>query len=466
MEMKSAPTNASNTRPPIRPKSKDFFSKKPYRKSSLEPGQVLGTDTDSWQDNNSGNSAQRSDHYTTKRESGRYESRRDSDFHDAQREPGRYEPRESGGYDTRVRSPSRSRSRGFRDSSDSSRSSSRHKATNSPAPEVMIKGSTKHRMNDEPSDRYPKRRQVSPRVSNAIMFSDAEADSDSDDSGSDHRGVRVRGIALASASKIHSSSGGVSIVGTSKSGVHRSNSKSPMASVAPRSSGRSLSSDENMVISQSDGRATPIPTELGNGWTTGRVSDSSSNMPNEALKDCFGEMITSERIDRMTGPFVFIGLVAIPPVYHLHFGCRPARPGVRPWEMQNTITGLDQFQHWETYNSPRKGQQTRVEYVARAGSSLSMMQRRIKKRLLDTAAVPAPLLSYYLVTLGCYPVDQISVSEVEDMFYFVTGKQLRSMRVITERGVGQSSAFLLWREAKDWVTRLTQYITRTRRAQD
>ncbi|KAJ2264479.1 hypothetical protein EV176_006236 [Coemansia sp. RSA 451] len=330
----------------------------------------------------------------------------------------------------------------------------------------MIKGSTKHRMNDEPSDRYPKRRQVSPRVSNAIMFSDAEDDSDSDDSGSDHRGVRVRGIALASASKIHSSSGGVSIVGTSKSGVHRSNSKSPMASVAPRSSGRSLSSDENMVISQSDGRATPIPTELGNGWTTGRVSDSSSNMPNEALKDCFGEMITSERIDRMTGPFVFIGLVAIPPVYHLHFGCRPARPGVRPWEMQNTITGLDQFQHWETYNSPRKGQQTRVEYVARAGSSLSMMQRRIKKRLLDTAAVPAPLLSYYLVTLGCYPVDQISVSEVEDMFYFVTGKQLRSMRVITERGVGQSSAFLLWREAKDWVTRLTQYITRTRRAQD
>ncbi|KAJ2190008.1 hypothetical protein EV181_001278, partial [Coemansia sp. RSA 532] len=466
MEMKSAPTNASNTRPPIRPKSKDFFSKKPYRKSSLEPGQVLGTDTDSWQDNNSGNSAQRSDHYTTKRESGRYESRRDSDFHDAQREPGRYEPRESGGYDTRVRSPSRSRSRGFRDSSDSSRSSSRHKATNSPAPEVMIKGSTKHRMNDEPSDRYPKRRQVSPRVSNAIMFSDAEADSDSDDSGSDHRGVRVRGIALASASKIHSSSGGVSIVGTSKSGVHRSNSKSPMASVAPQSSGRSLSSDENMVISQSDGRATPTPTELGNGWTTGRVSDSSSNMPNEALKDCFGEMITSERIDRMTGPFVFIGLVAIPPVYHLHFGCRPARPGVRPWEMQNTITGLDQFQHWETYNSPRKGQQTRVEYVARAGSSLSMMQRRIKKRLLDTAAVPAPLLSYYLVTLGCYLVDQISVSEVEDMFYFVTGKQLRSMRVITERGVGQSSAFLLWREAKDWVTRLTQYITRTRRAQD
>ncbi|KAJ2258510.1 hypothetical protein GGH98_000153 [Coemansia sp. RSA 454] len=466
MEMKSAPTNASNTRPPIRPKSKDFFSKKPYRKSSLEPGQVLGTDTDSWQDNNSGNSAQRSDHYTTKRESARYESRRDSDFHDAQREPGRYESRESGGYDIRVRSPSRSRSRGFRDSSDSSRSSSRHKATNSPAPEVMIKGSTKHRMNDEPSDRYPKRRQVSPRVSNAIMFSDAEDDSDSDDSGSDHRGVRVRGIALASASKIHSSSGGVSIVGTSKSGVHRSNSKSPMASVAPRSSGRSLSSDENMVISQSDGRATPTPTELGNGWTTGRVSDSSSNMPNEALKDCFGEMITSERIDRMTGPFVFIGLVAIPPVYHLHFGCRPARPGVRPWEMQNTITGLDQFQHWETYNSPRKGQQTRVEYVARAGSSLSMMQRRIKKRLLDTAAVPAPLLSYYLVTLGCYLVDQISVSEVEDMFYFVTGKQLRSMRVITERGVGQSSAFLLWREAKDWVTRLTQYITRTRRAQD
>ncbi|KAJ2836484.1 hypothetical protein J3B01_002804 [Coemansia erecta] len=466
MEMKSAPTNASNTRPPIRPKSKDSFSKKPYRKSSLEPGQVLGTYTDSWQDNNSGNSAQRSDHYTTKRESGRYESRRDSDFHDAQREPGRYESRESGGYDIRVRSPSRSRSRGFRDSSDSSRSSSRHKATNSPAPEVMIKGSTKHRMNDEPSDRYPKRRQVSPRVSNAIMFSDAEDDSDSDDSGSDHRGVRVRGIALESASKIHSSSGGVSIVGTSKSGVHRSNSKSPMVSVAPRSSGRSLSSDENMVISQSDGRATPTPTELGNGWTTGRVSDSSSNMPNEALKDCFGEMITSERIDRMTGPFVFIGLVAIPPVYHLHFGCRPARPGVRPWEMQNTITGLDQFQHWETYNSPRKGQQTRVEYVARAGSSLSMMQRRIKKRLLDTAAVPAPLLSYYLVTLGCYPVDQISVSEVEDMFYFVTGKQLRSMRVITERGVGQSSAFLLWREAKDWVTRLTQYITRTRRAQD
>ncbi|KAJ2144131.1 hypothetical protein IW136_001451, partial [Coemansia sp. RSA 678] len=341
MEMKSVSTNASTTRPPVRPKSKDSLSKTPYRKSPLEPGQVLGTDTDSWQDNNSRNSARRSDHSTTKREPGRYESRWDSDFHDAQREPGRYESRESDGYDIRVRSPSRSRSRGFRDSSDSSRSSSRHNAANSPASEVMIKGSTKHRMNDEPSDRYPKRRQVSPRVSNAIMFSDAEDDSDSDDSGSDHGGVQVRGIALASASKSHSSSGGVSIVGASKSGVHRPNSKSPMASVAPWSSGRSLSSDENMVISQSDGRATPTPTELGNGWTTGRVSDASSNMPNEALKDCFGEMITSERIDRMTGPFVFIGLVAIPPVYHLHFGCRPARPGVKPWEMRNTITGLD-----------------------------------------------------------------------------------------------------------------------------
>ncbi|KAJ2502930.1 hypothetical protein GGH96_000666 [Coemansia sp. RSA 1972] len=452
MQIKSAPTNASTARPPIRPKTKDSFSKKPYQKPSLsplEPGQVLGADTDSWRDNSSRNSTRRSDQYSSKREPSRYESRR-----------------ESGGYDIRVRSPSRSRSRGYRESSDSSRSSSRHKAAISPAPEVMIKGSTKHRMNDEPSDRFPKRRQVSPRVSNAIMFSDAEDDSDSD-SESDHGGVRVRGIALASKAKSHSSSSGVvSIVGASKSGARRSTSKSPMASVAPWSSGRSSSSDENMVISLSDGRVTPTPTELGNGWTTGRVSDSSSNKPNEALKDCLGELITTGRIDRMTGPFVFIGLVAIPPVYHLHFGCRPARPGVKPWVMQNTITSLDQFQHWETYNHPSKSLHNRVEYVARAGSSLSMMQRRIKKRLLDTSAVPAPLLSYYLVTLGCGLVDQISVLEVEDMFYFVTGKHLRSMRVITERGVGQSSAYLLWRQAKDWMTRLTQYITRTRRAQD
>ncbi|KAJ1859450.1 hypothetical protein GGH12_000224 [Coemansia sp. RSA 1822] len=450
MQMKTTPTNSSTARPPVRPKSKDSFSKQPYRRPSLsplEPGQVLGTDTDSWQENNSGNSARRSDWHSSKRESGRYESR------------------ESSGYDTRVRSPSRSRSRGYRDSSNSSRSSSRHNAANSPAPEVMIKGSTKHRMNDEPNDRYPKRRQVSPRVSNAIMFSDAEDGSDSD-SESDYGGVRVRGIALASTTKSHSSSGDVSIVGASKSGAHGSNSNSPMAGVAPRSSGRSSSSDENMVISQTDGRETPTPTELGNGWTTGRVSDSSSNMPNEALRDCLGEMITSERIDRMTGPFVFIGLIAIPPVYHLHFGCRPARPGVKPWELRNTITGLDQFQHWETYNSNSRKPHNRVEYVARAGSSLSMMQRRIKKRLLDTAAVPAPLLSYYLITLGCYPVDKISVSEVEDMFYFVTGKQLRSMHVITERGVGQSSSFVLWRQAKDWVIRLTQFITHTRRAQD
>ncbi|KAJ1830746.1 hypothetical protein LPJ70_006853, partial [Coemansia sp. RSA 2708] len=301
------------------------------------------------------------------------------------------------------------------------------------------------------------------------MFSNSGSDSDSDDE-SDHGGVRVRGIADAKGAKKSM----VSIVGASSTGnrdAWTGGSESAGIGIASRQGKRAGLSN------QIDGRLTPTPTELGNGWTTehdGGVSSSSSSSAatstkltfEHALRDCSGMPITTERMDKLLGPFVFLGLPVIQPVYSMYYKVQPLRVGVSLSVLQRAMASLEQFHYWEPKHKPNGAVIGKTGYIARKGAGIAHAQRRISKRLFGTRAVPGPLLSYYLISLACNQIEHMSPSVIAAMFKCVTDRNLGDMLVITSRGVEQLSVFEYWREAKRWAIELTCFVAGGCRFQD
>ncbi|KAJ2366136.1 hypothetical protein H4S01_002876 [Coemansia sp. RSA 2610] len=405
----------------------------------------------------------------------RYEPRRDQERGESGWGRDYYEPRR---YDSWSRSGSGSRSRSQErtrahpEPASSSRSSSRPGREPSPPPsELTIKGSTKHRLPSHGGERSPKRRHTSPQAGSPIMFSNSGSDSDSDDE-SDHGGVRVRGIADAKGAKKSM----VSIVGASSTGNRDARtgvSESAGIGIASRQGKRAGLSN------QIDGRLTPTPTELGNGWTTehdGGVSSSSSSSSSaatstkltfeHALRDCSGMPITTERMDKLLGPFVFLGLPVIQPVYSMYYKVQPLRVGVSLSVLQRAMASLEQFHYWEPKHKPNGTVIGKTGYIARKGAGIAHAQRRISKRLFGTRAVPGPLLSYYLISLACNQIEHMSPSVIAAMFKCVTDRNLGDMWVITSRGVEQLSVFEYWREAKRWAIELTCFVAGGCRFQD
>ncbi|KAJ2309524.1 hypothetical protein IWW54_003682 [Coemansia sp. RSA 2705] len=385
-------------------------------------------------------------------------------------EPRRYDSWSRSGSGSRSRSQERTRA--HPEPASSSRSSSRPGREPSPPPsELTIKGSTKHRLPSHGGERSPKRRHTSPQAGSPIMFSNSGSDSDSDDE-SDHGGVRVRGIADAKGAKKSM----VSIVGASSTGNRDARtgvSESAGIGIASRQGKRAGLSN------QIDGRLTPTPTELGNGWTTehdGGVSSSSSSSSSaatstkltfeHALRDCSGMPITTERMDKLLGPFVFLGLPVIQPVYSMYYKVQPLRVGVSLSVLQRAMASLEQFHYWEPKHKPNGTVIGKTGYIARKGAGIAHAQRRISKRLFGTRAVPGPLLSYYLISLACNQIEHMSPSVIAAMFKCVTDRNLGDMWVITSRGVEQLSVFEYWREAKRWAIELTCFVAGGCRFQD
>ncbi|KAJ2652139.1 hypothetical protein IWW40_001336 [Coemansia sp. RSA 1250] len=215
-------------------------------------------------------------------------------------------------------------------------------------------------------------------------------------------------------------------------------------------------------LRHSDGRHTPNSLESDSEWD-GKGGEYLVASQKSALRDCSGHVIDTERLDILFGPFVFVGLQSFQHLYSIYFGCQPLRPGIRRHILQRSLTSLAQFKYMDTNVRNAKGVYEKSDFIARTGKAFSQAQRRIKKRLFG-GAVPAPLVFCYLMQLICNSLDFISSSIVDNMFKYVTQKNLHDLVVITKSGAKTYSSPQLWDMARDWLFELTKHITSTRNA--
>ncbi|KAJ2845779.1 hypothetical protein IWW36_004645 [Coemansia brasiliensis] len=384
-------------------------------------------------------------------------------------------------------SRSKSRDSAGQNSKPQSSTHSAAKSAKVPTSELATKGGTKHHI-DGTDERSPKRRQVSPRVTNAIMFSDVSSSGSesSDDFQSIYSGVQAHGISYAKTEsnprdgskmtiEIKGSSGGsrasptgngsavdiASRLGPSLSDYSSGSSNIPMR-LGHYSADSDMGTDSYRLPRYSDGRHTPNSLDSESEWD-GKGGENLIASQRSALRDCSGHVIDTERLDILFGPFVFVGLQSFPHLYNMYFGCQPLRPGIRRHILQRSLTSLAQFKYMDPNVRSPDGTYEKADFIARTGKAFLQAQRRIKKRLFS-GAVPAPLVFCCLVQLICCQQNSLNSNMVDNMFRHVTQKRLHDLLVITKRGVNTYSSSQLWDMAKDWLFDLTKHITRSRNA--
>ncbi|KAJ2749043.1 hypothetical protein GGI19_005857 [Coemansia pectinata] len=190
-----------------------------------------------------------------------------------------------------------------------------------------------------------------------------------------------------------------------------------------------------------------------------------------AIYDCSGEEITPARMSALLGPFCFMILHMVPTVYRQIFGCQPIPGGVKPQEFNRALTKMEGFTFCPlNIPGPTPNRPTFMNFLQRDGDELGNMRKNLLRRLALTgganAVVAGPLLSYYLVTLACMRVDQMTGTILDRIFRRITGRALGSLTVVTENRIGRMTAIEMCEMAKTWVTNLCLFIAKGSRMQD
>ncbi|KAJ2811588.1 hypothetical protein H4S07_001969 [Coemansia furcata] len=376
------------------------------------------------------------------------------------------------------RSLSRSLSAGRRVRPSSSRSRNGWADTTNSV-ELTIKGQTKSRRDEESAvERPPKYRAISPRVNSVVMFS---SDNDGSGSGSDvddlieQRIVRSSSPELGTGDKVAV----IGIVGASSS----KQSALPNTDISSRLGARIpvYDNDDNPYahrLGEAGFSMMPSSHYLGGNNDYARQpygahqSNSDSWYPSSnVLRDSSGEEISPARMSTLLRPFCFMVLNLVPTVYRQLFGCQPIPSGVKVPEFNRMLTGMDGFKFWTLQlPGPTPSRPIFMNFLLRDGDELGSMRQNLLRRLALTegsrAVVLGPLLCYFLITLACMRVDQMTGHILDKMFIRITGKSLGSLRVVTENGIRKMSADELCEMAKTWVRDLCLFIANGSRMQE
>ncbi|KAJ2417375.1 hypothetical protein GGI10_000235 [Coemansia sp. RSA 2530] len=398
----------------------------------------------------------------------------------------------SGSRSRRYRSRSRSYSRSWRHREES-RSLSRSLSTGrrsrrSPSQskggwndaaknvELSIKGQTKSRRDEPESERPPKFRAVSPRVNSVVMFS---SDNDGSGSGSDVDDLIEKHVVRSSSPELGTGAkvAVIGIVGASSS----KRSDSPGADISARLGARMPVYNDDVYahrLGETGLSSMPTSQYLGGDYDHGRqfygsqpARPTSWHRSTNAVCDGSGQEITSARMSTLLKPFCFMNLQMVPTAYRQIFGCHPIPSGVKVSDFNRMLTSLDGFCFWPLRiagSDPKRPMY--MNFLQRNDGELRDIRQDMYRRLaLTTGSSPVvlgPLLCFYLITLACMRVDEMTGPILKQMFLRVTYKDLGSLRVVTENGIKRMSVGDLCAMAKDWIRNLCLFIARGSRMQD
>ncbi|KAJ2060363.1 hypothetical protein GGH13_006796 [Coemansia sp. S155-1] len=384
----------------------------------------------------------------------------------------------SGSRRHRSRSLSRSLSTGRSARRSSSRSRGGWTDTTNDV-KLSIKGQTRSRRDDEPATGQPsKYRAISPRVDSVMMFS---SDNDGSGSGSDvedlieQRIVRSSSPELGAGNKVAV----IGIVGASSS----KQSTPPHTDISSRLGARiPVFDDGDDVYAHRHGDVgfPLISSSNYSGDDHGYAQQSYGAQQSHPdpryrskrpLLDISGNEITPARMSKLLGPFCFMILHMVPTAYRQIFGCQPIPSGLKPQDFNRMLTKMEGFQFWSlSIAGTNFGRPIYMNFLQRDGVELGNIRKNMLRRLALTeganAVVLGPLLSYFLITLACMRVDQMTGPILDRMFTRITGRALGTLRVVTENGIRRMTAIQICEMAKTWVTDLCLFIARGSRMQE
>ncbi|KAJ1665083.1 hypothetical protein EV178_003522 [Coemansia sp. RSA 1646] len=149
----------------------------------------------------------------------------------------------------------------------------------------------------------------------------------------------------------------------------------------------------------------------------------------------------------------------------MFYGCQALSTGVKPYELNKAITGLDGFKFWSTTNAQSDGSYNRfLAFVQRDGPDFDRQQRRINKRLLGGRFVLGPLLCYFVATLAIVNISTLTGNLIKYMFRKVMRRPIETLNVVTKDGIAQLSADQIADMTYKWLIGITGYIHSNSRA--
>ncbi|KAJ2904241.1 hypothetical protein GGI21_004314 [Coemansia aciculifera] len=195
---------------------------------------------------------------------------------------------------------------------------------------------------------------------------------------------------------------------------------------------------------------------------------STRDHPRSVMRDSLGVEVTAERLSALIKPFICVNLSMVSSVYRLICGCLAPASGVRLYDFNRGLTGLDGFGFWAARPQPSTAI---VNFVMRNGPELTAMRQRMLSRLMPpggpkSPVVLGPLLCYYLMTMACMKVGQMTGPLLSEVFLKVTDMDMRSLRVVTENGIRRMTANELGDMVRNWARDLCQYMASGSRMQE
>ncbi|KAJ2424581.1 hypothetical protein GGF41_002731 [Coemansia sp. RSA 2531] len=179
--------------------------------------------------------------------------------------------------------------------------------------------------------------------------------------------------------------------------------------------------------------------------------------------DVSGRRVTSERLLVVLGEAPFLSLGYVQDVYRHIYGCALMPSTALPRERIATLASVVALEHW----APQLDEEGSEDIA-----DLSILCRRdlerteLRRSYLEqlglaedaNAAVLGPRLCFVVVRMCHIPADLLTGPMLSSMFLEVTGLDLHSLNVVTEKGVQRMSAKKLCRLVKKWVGNLVKFI--------
>ncbi|KAJ2012848.1 hypothetical protein GGI13_004968 [Coemansia sp. RSA 455] len=249
-------------------------------------------------------------------------------------------------------------------------------------------------------------------------------------------------------------------------------SRDTHSDAGPASSSATPPSPEHQSKNLQEGSASEQPSDSKSEEDVSHVGQNGSAT---IIRDRTGNVTLGEFSETFQ-QFIFVSVDMIYIVYLELFGRNPADASVDTLQLNQQLRTAEEFEIWE------HGLNILQDYcfLIRSGPTYQQMRQTLRRRLRSAkeekaGVVPAPVLYFSLVTIGCVHARRLADSTREKQFFSTilihmfrtaTGRDLRFRYVITEDGPKSFPGTEYCRFAQGWLMRICKYIVKDNRMKD
>ncbi|KAJ2075900.1 hypothetical protein GGH13_000280 [Coemansia sp. S155-1] len=190
------------------------------------------------------------------------------------------------------------------------------------------------------------------------------------------------------------------------------------------------------------------------------ASNAGQDVPTTIIRDVAGEVVTAAQFSSLFKRFIFLGFDMILVVYSQLVGHELVAASVSFRQLSEQLGKIEGFEVWEQGFHVLK-----ESFLVRCGSVYQQMCQRLQRRLriagvAQAGVVPAPVLYFHVVTIGCVHAKQLVDAAPLEMFKTVAGCDLGSRWIISENGPISFTGSRYCELAREWLLNICNYITK------